>query len=183
LKASPSRSLGNGVDISIKPMEASQQLHAYTVLAENTKVTSFEPHLHAPGARMCLEAIWGYTIQTLTCAGYDHNWVRGYEYQDDYAPLLPKGTILHIIGFMDNSPANKNVPDPRNWQGSGNRSVANMFIDLGQGVALSDEEFMKAMAERREKLKLTRNDVPIGCPLCMIFPPSAPAASTSASNR
>ena len=29
---------------------------------------------------MCLEAIWGYNIQTLTCAGYDHNWVRGYDY-------------------------------------------------------------------------------------------------------
>jgi hypothetical protein len=183
LKASPSRSLGNGVDISIRPMEANQQLHAYTVLQENTKITSFEPHLHAPGARMCLEAIWGYTIQTLTCAGYDHNWVRGYEYQDDYAPLLPKGTILHIIGFMDNSPANKNVPDPRNWQGSGNRSVANMFIDLGQGVALSDEEFMKAMSVRRERLKLTRNDVPIGCPLCMVMPLQGPAASTSASAR
>ena len=175
LKASPSRSLGNGVDISIRPMEANQQLHAYTVLQENTKITSFEPHLHAPGARMCLEAIWGYNIQTLTCAGYDHNWVRGYEYADDAAPLLPKGTILHIIGFMDNSPTNKNVPDPRNWQGSGNRSVANMFIDLGQGVALSDEQFQKEMAARREKLRLTRNDVVIGCPLCMVTP--APAAA------
>jgi hypothetical protein len=69
LKASQSRSLGNGVDISIRPMEANQQLHAYTVLQDHTKVTSFEPHLHAPGARMCLEAIWGYNIQTLTCAG------------------------------------------------------------------------------------------------------------------
>ena len=38
---------------------------------------------------MCLEAIWGFNIQTLTCAGYDHNWVRGYTYDDDYAPLLP----------------------------------------------------------------------------------------------
>ena len=102
---------------------------------------SFEPHLHAPGKRMCLEAIWGYTIETLSCVGYDHNWVRGYDYADDAAPLLPKGTILHIIGYMDNSPTNKNVPDPRNWQGSGNRSVANMFIDLGQGVALTDEQF------------------------------------------
>ena len=126
--------LGNGLDIDIKPMEANQQLHAYTVLQDHTKITSFEPHLHAPGARMCLEAIWGFNIQTLTCAGYDHNWVRGYDYADDSAPLLPKGTILHIIGYMDNSPANKNVPDPRNWQGSGNRSVANMFIDLGMGV-------------------------------------------------
>jgi hypothetical protein len=163
VKASQSRSLGNGLDISIKPMEANQQLHAYTVLTEHTKVTSFEPHLHAPGARMCLEAIWGINIQTLTCAGYDHNWVRGYDYADDATPLLPKGTILHIIGYMDNSPTNKNVPDPRNWQGSGNRSVANMFIDLGQGVALSDEQFQAEMAKRRETSK---GDVIIGCPLC-----------------
>ena len=166
--------LGNGVDIDIKAMEANQQLHAYTVLQQHTKIISFEPHLHAPGARMCLEAIWGYTIQTLNCVGYDHNWVRGYDYTDDSAPLLPKGTILHIIGYMDNSPTNKNVPDPRNWQGSGNRSVANMFIDLGIRVALNDEQFQEEMAKRRENLKLTKNDVVIGCPLCLVIPKEAP---------
>ncbi len=167
-------SLGNGVDIDIKAMEPNQQLHAYALLKENTKILSFEPHLHAPGARMCLEAIWGYNIQTINCVGYDHNWVRGYDYDDDAAPLLPKDTILHIVGYMDNSPSNKNVPDPRNWQGSGNRSVANMFIDLGNRVFLTDEQFEKEMADRREKLKLTRNKVVIGCPLCNIIP-AAPA--------
>jgi hypothetical protein len=165
--------LGNGVDIDIKAMEPNQQLHAYTVLQENTKIISFEPHLHAPGARMCLEAIWGYNIQTLNCVGYDHNWVRGYDYDDDAAPLLPKGTILHIIGYMNNSPSNKNVPDPRNWQGSGNRSVANMFIDLGNRVALSDEQFQQEMAHRREVLGVKRNDTVIGCPLCNVPPPPA----------
>ena len=169
--------LGNGVDIDIKAMEANQQLHAYTVLQQHTKIISFEPHLHAPGQRMCLEAIWGYNIQTLNCVGYDHNWVRGYDYTDDSAPLLPKGTILHIIGYMDNSPTNKNVPDPRNWQGSGNRSVANMFIDLGMRVALTDEQFQEEMAKRREKLQLTKNDVVIGCPLCLVIP--APATKTA----
>ncbi|MEJ7666475.1 MAG: hypothetical protein WKG07_46640 [Hymenobacter sp.] len=39
---------------------------------------------------------------------------------------------------MDNTPNNKNIPDPRNWQGSGNRSIANMFIDLGQIMPLTD---------------------------------------------
>jgi hypothetical protein len=165
--------LGNGVDIDIKGMTADQQLHAYAVLQENTKIVSFEPHLHAPGQRMCLEAIWGYNIQTLNCVGYDHNWVRGYTYQDDFAPLLPKGTILH----MNNSPSNKNVPDPRNWEGSGNRSVANMFIDLGQRVSLTDEQFRDEMARRREKLHLTRNDNLIGCPLCTFTTPR-PAAPT-----
>jgi len=180
-KRSLTRGLGNGVDIDIRPMEANQQLHAYTVLQENTKITTFEPHLHAPGMRMCLEAIWGFNIQTLTCAGYDHNWVRGYAYDDDYAPLLPKGTILHIIGFMDNSPSNRNIPDPRNWQGSGNRSIANMFIDLGMGVSMTDEQFQDEMARRRQKLHLTQNDVLIGCPLCMVVP-KTPAQNATRSS-
>jgi hypothetical protein len=167
--------LGNAVDIDIRAMEANQQLHAYTVLQQHTKIISFEPHLHAPGQRMCLEAIWGYNIQTLNCVGYDHNWVRGYDYTDDSAPLLPKGTILHIVGYMDNSPTNKNVPDPRNWQGSGNRSVANMFIDLGMRVALTDEQFQDEMAKRRERLHITKNDNVIGCPLCNVVFPAAPA--------
>jgi len=88
---------------------------------------------------------------------------------------LPKGTILHIVGYMDNSPSNKNVPDPRNWQGSGNRSVANMFIDLGMRVALTDDQFKEEMAKRRERLHLTKNDVVIGCPLCLVMPPAQPA--------
>jgi len=156
--------LGNGVDIDIKAMTTDQQLHAYTVLQQNTKLVSFEPHLHAPGTRMCLEAIWGYNIQTLSCVGYDHNWVRGYSYADDVAPLLPKGTILHIVGYMNNTPSNKNVPDPRNWQGSGNRSIANMFIDLGNRVALTDEQFQDEM-----KARIAQNpgkDIILGCPLC-----------------
>jgi hypothetical protein len=179
-RSAPNRVLGNGSDIDIRPMEANQELHAYTVLNQPTKITTFEPHLHAPGSRMCLEAIWGFNIQTLSCVGYDHNWVRGYDYADDAAPLLPKGTILHIIGYMDLSPANKNVPDPRNWQGSGNRSVGNMFIDLGQGVALSDEQFQEELVKRSKQLHLTRNDVVIGCPLCsaaLAATPDAPRPS------
>ncbi len=170
--------LGNGVDISIAGNEKDQELHAYTVLNEHTKVITFEPHLHAPGERMCLEAIWGYTVETLSCVGYDHNWVRGYPFEDDYAPLLPKGTILHIVGYFDNTENNPNVPDPRNWQGSGNRSVTNMFIDLGIRVTLTEEQFFEAMAERRDNLNLGPNDHVIGCPLCLA-PLVAPVPRTS----
>ncbi len=166
--------LGNGVDISITGNEDGQELHAYAVLNQHTKIVTFEPHLHAPGERMCLEAVWGYTVETLTCVGYDHNWVRGYTYADYAAPLLPKGTILHIVGYMNNTRTNPNVPDPRNWQGSGNRSVTNMFIDLGMRVTLSEEDFFQEMADRREELNLGPNDHQIGCPLCLA-PLVAPA--------
>lgn len=159
--------LGNGVDISIPGNESGGELQAYTTLQQHTKIITFEPHLHAPGIRMCLEAIWGYSQETLSCVGYDHNWVRGYTYGDDATPLLPKGTILRIVGYMDNTEANVNIPDTRNWQGSGNRSVANMFIDLGIRVELSNEQFLQEMQTRRQALNLGPNDHVIGCPLCL----------------
>jgi hypothetical protein len=174
--------LGNGIDIDVKPNQANQELHAYATLQEHTKIIAFEPHLHAPGVRMCLEAIWGHNIQTINCVGYDHNWVKQYVYQDDAAPLLPKGTIVHLIGFLDTTPANKNPADPRNWAGGGRRSVANMFIDLGYSVSLTEDQFQAEMAKRRKNMK-SRNDYDIGCPLCWAPPLPAPTTSTAGQQR
>jgi hypothetical protein len=171
--------LGNGVDMDVKPNRANQELHAYAVLQEHTKIIAFEPHLHAPGVRMCLEAIWGHNIITLNCVGYDHNWVKQYVYEDDAAPLLPKGTIVHLIGFLDTTPANKNPADPRNWAGGGRRSIANMFIDLGYSVALTEEQFQAEMEQRRQRMK-SRNDFDIGCPLCWAPPVAKPQTTAGA---
>jgi mono/diheme cytochrome c family protein len=173
-------SLGNGNDIDVKPNQANQELHAYTVLQENTKIIAFEPHLHATGVRMCEEAIWGMNIQQLNCVGYDHNWVTQYEYADDAAPLLPKGTIVHLTGFLDTTPANKNLADARNWSGAGRRSVANMFIDLGYAVSLTDDQFQAEMAKRRQNMK-SRNEYDIGCPLC--WAPPAPQRPVSTAQQ
>ena len=159
-------SFGNGVDLDIEAMDPDQQMEAYFTLPENTLITIFEPHMHAPGVRMCLDAIWGHHVQTLNCAGYDHSWVRVYNYEDDAAPLLPKGAILRMTGYFDNSPSNPNVPDPRNWSGGGHRSVDQMFINLMRGVYLTDEEFAAEMARRRANLGLADGEVTIGCPLC-----------------
>ncbi len=168
--------LGDGLNISVVPNQSGQELHAYAVLDTHVKITAFEPHLHAPGDRMCLEAIWKQHIETLSCVGYDHNWVRTYTFAENYEPLLPKGTVMHITGYMDNTDANFNIPDPRNWQGSGNRSVSNMFIDLGIQLRLTDEQFVQEMADRREVFGLNENDHVIGCPLCMADLPLIPVA-------
>jgi len=63
--------------------------------------------MHAAGVRMCMRAIHSVTvIETLNCAGYDHNWTRNYEYDDDHAPLLPKGTVIQWIVWFDTTSAN-----------------------------------------------------------------------------
>ena len=170
--------LGNGNDIDVAPGRAGQELHSFQVLKQHTKLVAFEPHLHAPGTRMCIEAIWGRNHFTLNCVGYDHNWVKQYVYKDDAAPLLPKGTILHIIGFLDTTVANENLADNRNWAGGGRRSVSNMFIDLGYAVELTEEQFQAEMTERRAKMK-SRNDYDVGCPLCWAQIPTTEESTTT----
>ncbi len=156
---------GNGIDLDVVPNRANQALHNYVVLQNHTKIMAFEPHLHAPGVRMCLEAIFGHNQFTLNCVGYDHNWVKQYIYKEDKAPLLPKGTILRTTAYMDTTPANPNLADARNWAGGGRRSVSNMFIDLGYSVTMTEEQFQEEMAARRATMK-DRNDYDVGCPLC-----------------
>jgi hypothetical protein len=80
-----------------------------------------------------------------------------------------------MIGYMDNIAENTNVVDARNWSGSSNASITNMFLHLGQSVRLTDEQFVLEMAGRRERLGLTKNDHLLGCPLCMAnIPPLGP---------
>ncbi len=156
---------GNG-EIDLRGMQAGQQVHIYTTLQEHIKMPTFEPHMHASGVRMCMEAIWGGRTEVLNCAGYDHNWVKVYRYQDDAAPLLPKGTLLHITAYFDNTPTNKNVVDPRNWGGLGHRSIDNMAILIASPIVLTDEQFVEEMATRRERLGLAEGEAATGCPLC-----------------
>ena len=160
--------MGNGIDVYAKPGEANQRFETFTVLDQHTKFYVWEPHLHAPGMRACIEAIWGPVIHTLNCAGYDHNWVKQYLYAPGSEPLLPKGTVVRYVAYLDTTDNNENMADSRNWQGSGRRSQANMFLELGWVVRLTDEEFEAEMAVRRAAMK-DRNDFDIGCPLCWAF--------------
>jgi hypothetical protein len=156
---------GSG-EIDLRAMEAGQEVHFYTTLTNHTKLSTFEPHMHAAGVRMCLEAVWAGRTETLSCAGYDHNWVKVYKYGDDAAPLLPRGTLLHVTATFDNTPTNRNVVDPRNWSGLGHRSIDNMAILIAPALTLTEEQFQEEMAIRRERLGLATGETVIGCPLC-----------------
>ena len=160
------RFLPGTIDLDIRPLEADQKFEAFMTLAEHMKMTVYEPHMHAAGVRMCLDAIWGDVAETLTCSGYNHSWVRVYTYADDAQPLLPKGTILRITGYFDNTLANPNVSDPRNWSGLGHRSIDNMMVNLGLGISLTDEQYQQELIERREKLQLAEGQMVPGCPQC-----------------
>ena len=159
------------VDLDLEPMDPDQEIDIYFTVPRHLKMTIFEPHMHAAGVRMCLEAFWGQMRETLNCVGYDHSWVRVYTYADDAAPLLPKGTILRLVGYFNNSPTNPNVTDPRNWSGAGMRSVDQMLINLARGIYLTDEQFAEEIAGRRQRLGIETGDTVVGCPLCGLDDP------------
>ena len=123
----------------------------YTV-SHPTKLINFEPHLHASGKRMCYSAIYpNGNEETITCAGYNHNWAKAYVYADDTAPLLPAGTVIHVVAWFDNTAENPRVVDPRNWRGLGNRSIDDMFIFMNKGLRYTEEQYEAEVARREAK--------------------------------
>ena len=123
-----------------------------TVISKPSLMLTFEPHLHSSGKRMCVTAVYpDGASETLNCAGYNHNWVKVYVYEDDAAPLLPAGTILQIVAWYDNTAGNPRVVDSRNWKGFGNRSIDDMFAFLPRMVELTDEEFRQEVAARKAR--------------------------------
>ena len=144
--------VGLGAELDIPGNTDNVRFDRFYTLQKNARLVTFEPHLHASGKRMCAEAIYpDGRIETLNCAGYNHAWVKTYIYQDHVAPLLPKGTTLHVIAWYDNSAKNPRVVDPRNWRGLGHRSIDDMIILISQFVAYTDEEFKAEVAARAER--------------------------------
>jgi hypothetical protein len=157
-------------ELMIRPDSDNQRYDGYWVAPQPVRLLNFEPHLHATGMRMCMEAIYQRSIETLNCSGYDHNWVKNYQYDEATAPLLPKGTILHIIAWFDGTAKNPNNIDPRNATIWGRRSVANMFGVENRAIYLTDEQYLEELAKRKEQMKQTNQTTAIGCPGCMDTP-------------
>jgi hypothetical protein len=123
----------------------------FTVLKENALITNFQPHFHLRGKAMQVEAVLpDGGSQILSYVGnFNFNWMTNYIYDDDEAPLLRKGTVIHVSAWYDNTKANKNNPDPDQWVGYGDRTVDEMAHAWMNVVYLSDDEY-KALVEKRK---------------------------------
>jgi mono/diheme cytochrome c family protein len=159
--------------LEIRSDSDANRYDVYFVVPQPLKLTNFEPHMHATGIRMCMEAIFPRYTETLNCSGYDHNWVTSYHYDENSAPLIPKGTILHGIGWFDGTAKNANNIDPRNVTMWGRRSAQNMYNMSNEALYLTEEQYQQELAKRRKYLDLTNGwDTVIGCPDCFNAPPA-----------
>ena len=140
-----------GVDIPPNTVKATE---GYFVLRQNGRIESFQPHLHLRGKAMSMEAILpnGQTHVLSHVANFNFNWHNSYLYADSSAPLLPRGTIIKITAWHDNTAANPSNPDPQVWVGYGDRTVDEMAHAWVNVTYLSDEDYEAEVEARRARL-------------------------------
>jgi hypothetical protein len=126
-------------------------VEGFTTLRDNARIESFQPHMHLRGKAMMVEALLpGGQKQVLSYVrDFNFNWMTTYVYADDVAPLLPKGTILKVTAWHDNTAAHKSNPDPTQWVGWGDRTVDEMAHAWINIVYIKDEDFKLEQDKRR----------------------------------
>jgi hypothetical protein len=142
------------LDIAPNTVSVTQNFH---VMRRAGRVENFQPHMHLRGKAQMLEAILpnGQQMVLGHVNRFEFNWMNNYVFDDDYAPLLPKGTILKVTSWHDNTAANKNNPDPNQWVGWGDRTVdemAHLWINI---TYMGDEDFNKEVEARKQKMSAT----------------------------
>ncbi|HEX6162371.1 MAG TPA: hypothetical protein VFZ31_03325 [Vicinamibacterales bacterium] len=145
------------LDIAPNTVSVTQNFH---VMRKAGRIENFQPHMHLRGKAQMLEAILpnGQTQVLGHVNRFEFNWMNNYVFADDYAPLLPKGTILRVTSWHDNTAANKNNPDPNQWVGWGDRTVdemAHLWINI---TYMNDDDFNKEVEARKQKLAATTTD-------------------------
>jgi hypothetical protein len=143
-------SFPRGTSIDIPPNTATETT-SYHVLPAAARLENFQPHMHLRGKAMAMEAILpdGTTQMLSYVNNFNFNWMTNYIYADDSAPVLPKGTILHITAWYDNTPNNPNNPDPNQWVGFGDRTVDEMGHAWVNVTYMSDEDYKEWAAQHK----------------------------------
>jgi hypothetical protein len=138
--------------MDIRPNSLSMSEGFFT-LRDNARIESFQPHMHLRGKAMQVTALSPNGQQTVLSyvSNFDFNWMTSYQYADDVAPLLPKGTILKVTAWHDNTVAKKSNPDPNQWVGWGDRTVDEMAHAWINIVYMNDADYKAETDARKAK--------------------------------
>jgi len=135
------------------PPNSVAQTEGYQVLRAPARLENFQPHMHLRGKAMLLEAILpDGTKRTLSYVDhFNFNWMTNYIYADDAAPVLPKGAIIHVVAWHDNTTNNKNNPDPNQWVGWGDRTVDEMAHAWVNVTYISDDDYQTWLSKQKPR--------------------------------
>jgi hypothetical protein len=141
--------MGSSMDLDIPPGTVTKH-QGFFPLPKPTKLLSYQPHMHIRGKAMSIEAVYpDGTVEMLSHVDdFNFNWHINYVYEDDVAPLLPKGTLVRVSAWHDNTSSNRANPDPSQWVGWGQRSYDEMYHAHVWYVELTDEDYEQLTKER-----------------------------------
>jgi hypothetical protein len=139
-----------GIDI---PPNTISEHEGFTVLRQAAILENYQPHMHLRGKAMELEAILpDGTQQIVSYVGaFNFNWMTNYIYADDAAPVFPKGTVIKVTAWHDNTRANPNNPDPDQQVTYGDRTVDEMAHGWVNVTYISDDDYKQWAAEHKAK--------------------------------
>ena len=133
---------------------SSEQFH---VLKQNGRLENFQAHMHLRGKGMQMTAILpdGRSQVLSRVSDFNFNWHNNYIYADDAAPLLPKGTVIAVKSWWDNTAAHRSNPDPNQWVGWGDRTVDEMGHAWVNVTYMDDDDFNAAVSQRQAPTETT----------------------------
>ena len=138
----------SALDIPPNTVAETENFH---VLKQAARLENFQPHMHLRGKAMLLEAILpNGNVQTISyCNNFNFNWMNNYIYAEDAAPVFPKGTIIHVKAWHDNTTAKASNPDPNQWVGWGDRTVDEMAHAWVNVTYISDDDYKEWAAKHK----------------------------------
>ncbi len=122
------------------------------------RIDSFQPHGHFRLVAKTLEIFYpetGRLEMVSSVSNWTNYWHTSHIYADDAAPLVPKGAVLVITGYYDNTSANKQNPDPSQFVGPGSRTADEMSHAWIAVTHLDDKGYDRIAAERESRRKTT----------------------------
>jgi mono/diheme cytochrome c family protein len=131
----------------IPPGAPAHSVDGAITLQGDAELISMLPHMHLRGKSMEMRAVYptGEMEKLLWVPNYDFNWQLWY--QLPRGKVLPKGTRIEATGTFDNSPNNKNNPDPAKEVRWGDQSWEEMmigFFDVAVPADMNPADLLRA---------------------------------------
>jgi hypothetical protein len=146
--ASHSRQIARRADLLIPPHGTAMFRGTY-VLDKSARIHDLRGHMHKRGKYQMVEAIYpDGRSELINKLNWSEGWHTTFVYEKDARPLLPKGTVLILTSFFDNTKREGN-PDPDQWVVAGSRTVDEMaHIWIGITYFENAADFQELVAER-----------------------------------
>jgi hypothetical protein len=135
---------------AIPPGDSNYRVDAEFELAHEAKLSALLPHMHLRGKDFEYRVIYptGETTTILRVPHYDFGWQLWYDPVTDI--VVPKGSKIAVTAHFDNSPNNRNNPDPTKEVKWGDQSWEEMMIGFFDVTIPADLDPKQLFPERKK---------------------------------